>query len=91
MSDASQDPPGDAGQGASARPLAQCVSDAMADYFDALGDEETTGLYQMVMREVERPLLLSVLERTGGNQSAAAHLLGMSRGTLRKKLREHGL
>lgn len=63
----------------------------MEDYFDTLGDQEITGLYQMVMREVERPLLLCVLERTGGNQSVAAQILGVSRGTLRKKMREHGL
>lgn len=74
-----------------ARPLSQCVRDAMEDYFDTLGDQEITGLYQMVMREVERPLLLCVLERTGGNQSVAAQILGVSRGTLRKKMREHGL
>ena len=78
-------------EGDRARPLSQCVRDAMEEYFDTLGDQETTGLYQMVMREVERPLLACVLERTGGNQSVAAQILGVSRGTLRKKLREHGL
>jgi Fis family transcriptional regulator len=38
------------------------------------------------MNEVERPMIESVLEHTQGNQSAAASILGISRGTLRKKL-----
>lgn len=73
------------------RPLAQCVQEAVQAYFETLGDHDTSGLYQMVLREVERPLLVCVLERTGGNQSTAAQMLGMSRGTLRKKLREYDL
>ena len=73
------------------KPLCDCVSDAVDAYFAALGGHETTGLYQMVLREVERPLLQRVLAETGGNQSVAAQVLGVSRGTLRKKLREHGL
>ena len=48
-------------------------------------------LYQMVMNEVEAPLIEAALHHTGGNQSHAAEILGMSRGTLRKKLKLHGL
>jgi len=48
-------------------------------------------LYARLLAEWEKALLGPVLERTGGNQLKAAELLGMSRGTLRKKLRQHGL
>ncbi|NKC15679.1 MAG: Fis family transcriptional regulator [Gammaproteobacteria bacterium] len=71
--------------------LCDCVSDAIDAYFAALDGHETAGLYQMVLREVERPLLQRVLAQTSGNQSVAAQILGLSRGTLRKKLKEHGL
>ncbi|MBT6273502.1 MAG: Fis family transcriptional regulator [Chromatiales bacterium] len=73
------------------KPLCDCVSEAVDAYFSALGGHETTGLYQLVLREMERPLLQRVLAQTEGNQSVAAQVLGISRGTLRKKLREHGL
>jgi Fis family transcriptional regulator len=43
------------------------------------------------MAEVERPMLVSVMRHVGDNQSRAAALLGLSRGTLRKKLMRHGL
>ena len=43
------------------------------------------------MEEMERPLLHTVMEHTGGNQTRAAALLGISRSTLRKKLAQYGL
>ncbi len=48
-------------------------------------------LYQMVLAEMEIPLLEKVLEYTRGNQTKAAELLGLNRGTLRKKLKQYGL
>ncbi len=48
-------------------------------------------LYDMVLREVEEPLFKAVLEYVEGNQSRAAGILGINRGTLRKKLRQFGL
>ena len=45
----------------------------------------------MVLREVEEPLFRTVLDYASGNQSQAAVILGINRGTLRKKLREFGL
>lgn len=71
--------------------LNECVLTSLSAYFEALEGHDTTDLYQMVLREVERPMFEAVLEHTGHNQSAAAQLLGISRGTLRKKLREHGM
>jgi Fis family transcriptional regulator len=48
-------------------------------------------LYDLVMREVEEPLFRAVLDYSAGNQSRAADILGINRGTLRKKLRTYGL
>ena len=73
------------------RPLNECVRESVDAYFETLGEHEVTGLYQMVLREVEKPLLQAVLEQTAHNHSNAAQVLGMSRGTLRKKLKDHGL
>jgi len=61
------------------------------DYFDHLDGQPVTGLYELVISEVERPLLETVLKVTGNNQSRCAKLLGLNRGTLRKKLKKHGL
>ena len=66
--------------------LAVCVRDALEEYFGHLGDYEPSNLYQLVLAELERPLFESVMKRCGGNQTQAARILGISRGTLRKKL-----
>ncbi|HEY6599029.1 MAG TPA: helix-turn-helix domain-containing protein [Pseudomonadales bacterium] len=73
------------------RPLHRCVESALNTYFDALGGEPSCGLFDLVMAEVERPMLVSVMRHVGDNQSRAATVLGLSRGTLRKKLLRHGL
>lgn len=67
------------------------VEQAMRNYFSHLNGEDVTDVYQMVLSEVEAPLLEVVLEYTRGNQTRAAELLGLNRGTLRKKLKEYGL
>jgi Fis family transcriptional regulator, factor for inversion stimulation protein len=72
--------------------LERCVQDALAAYLaDLHGEVQPSGLHDMMMRTVERPLLADVLKRCGGNQSQAAAWLGLNRNTLRKKLLEHGL
>ena len=48
-------------------------------------------LYQEVHRQIDLHFLPMVLQSTGGNQLRAAHLLGITRRTLRLKLRELGL
>ena len=67
-------------------PLRDAVRDALTHYFDQLDGTPPNDLYQLVMQQVEQPLFESVMNHTGGNQSKAAGLLGISRSTLRKKL-----
>ena len=55
-----------------------------------LGSENSNDLYDIVLAEIERPFFEAVLKHTKGNQSKAAIILGLSRGTLRKKLKQHG-
>ncbi|MCX8049452.1 MAG: DNA-binding transcriptional regulator Fis [Methylohalobius sp.] len=71
--------------------LKEQVKIALNKYFAELNGENTVGLYAMVMAEVEKPLLETVLNHTGGNQSKAAQILGLSRSTLRKKLKQYGI
>ena len=67
------------------------VASAMDRYFENLGGQSTVNLYDLVMTEVETPLLMAVLEYTKNNQSKAAEILGLNRGTLRKKLKQYDL
>lgn len=71
--------------------LGQAVESAVREFMETLDGEGTTNFYDLVLTEVEEPLLRVVLEYCGGNQSRAAELLGLNRGTLRKKLRQHNL
>ena len=63
----------------------------MEAYIADMEDQEITDLYELVLKEVEAPMLNSVLCHTGNNQSKTAAMLGLSRGTLRKKLRKYRL
>lgn len=69
--------------------LQDCVRSDMQAYFRDLRGTEPAGLYDMVLRVVEKPLLEVVMQQAGGNQSRAAEWLGINRNTLRKKLLEH--
>ncbi|MEF9602455.1 nitrogen regulation protein NR(I), partial [Paracoccus sp. PXZ] len=67
--------------------LAQSVEMHLQRYFDLHGDElPPPGLYDRILREIEKPLLEIALDATGGNQLRCADLLGINRNTLRKKL-----
>lgn len=66
--------------------LAAGVQHSLQSYFANLGDQQPANLYNMVLAEVEEPLLKMVMRYTNNNQSRAAKILGISRGTLRKKL-----
>src|SRR5262245_65841228 len=74
-----------------AMPLRSLTADALDSYFATLNGHKPGQLYDLVMREVEEPLFGAVLEYVQGNQSRAADVLGLSRGTLRKKLKTYGL
>ncbi|MEL7311412.1 MAG: DNA-binding transcriptional regulator Fis [Pseudomonadota bacterium] len=73
------------------RPLARMTESALKDYFKKLNGTAPGDLYDLVMSEVEPPLLRTVLKYTDGNQSRAAEILGINRGTLRKKLKNYSL
>ena len=69
--------------------LGGAVERHINDYFTAhKGAMPAAGLYDRVLREVERPLIVATLVATRGNQIKAAHVLGLNRNTLRKKIRE---
>ena len=71
--------------------LRECISTALEEYFHHLDGHEPEELYQMVLQEMEEPLLRAVLDYTRSNQSRAAIVLGLNRGTLRKKLKQYNL
>jgi two-component system, NtrC family, nitrogen regulation response regulator GlnG len=71
------------------KPLAEMVEQHLARYFAGFGRElPPSQLYERVLAEIERPLLLAALTATRGNQIRAAELLGLNRNTLRKKIRD---
>ena len=71
--------------------LGHQVSKSMRKYFQELDGEKPTEVYSMVLKEVELPLLEIVMKECNENQSKASKILGMNRGTLRSKLKEHKL
>jgi Fis family transcriptional regulator len=76
---------------AHAIPLRTMTAEALDCYFSTLNGHNPGQLYDLVLREVEEPLFKAVLDYAAGNQSRAAEILGINRGTLRKKLRTYGL
>ncbi|MEM1263181.1 MAG: DNA-binding transcriptional regulator Fis [Pseudomonadota bacterium] len=73
------------------KPLGRLTEEALTQYFSTLNGHNPNGLYDLVLGEVEKPLLRKVMQYTGGNQSRAAEVLGINRGTLRKKLQQYAL
>lgn len=71
--------------------LYNAVKHSIRRYLYELEGTQPHDMYEMVLRQVERPLLEAILEHTKGNQSRAAEYLGLNRGTLRKKLRTYNL
>jgi len=80
-----------AAQPVQAQSLRGCVEQAMENYFKHLDGQDVSDVYEMVMAEVEAPMLEIVLKYTRHNQTRAAQVLGLNRGTLRKKLKQYGL
>ena len=75
----------------SKKPLCIHTEEALNSYFASLNGDRPGDLYDLVMGEVERPLFKAVMDFTDGNQSQAAGILGINRGTLRKKLKNYSL
>lgn len=68
--------------------LADAVRRALERYFKDMDGERPTAIYDMVLKNVEKPMLEVVLGRAGGNQTRAAAMLGIDRNTLRKKMQQ---
>jgi Fis family transcriptional regulator len=75
----------------SGAPLRTQVESALQDYFRKLDGDMPSNLYKMVIQEIEPPLLAIVLHHSRGNQTRAAEILGINRGTLRKKLKQYAM
>lgn len=71
--------------------IEECVRTSLEGYFKDLGGTDPGGMYDMMVRVVEKPLLEVVMQHAEQNQSRAAEWLGLNRNTLRKKLVEHKL
>ena len=68
--------------------LADTVRRALERYFRDMDGEQPSDIYDMVLKNIERPLIETVLGKAEGNQSAAAAMLGIDRNTLRKKIQQ---
>ena len=73
------------------KPLRKHTEEALIQYFKSLNGDRPGDLYEFVLSEVEEPLFRAVMDYTNGNQSQAAGILGINRGTLRKKLKTYSL
>jgi Fis family transcriptional regulator len=60
-------------------------------FFDQIGTFYPEDVYDLLMSKVEKPLLIQILRRVGGNQVQAAKILGINRNTLRKKIKQYNL
>ncbi|TSA00636.1 MAG: Fis family transcriptional regulator [Rhodocyclaceae bacterium] len=71
--------------------LGDCVRRSLNRYFRDLDGQAPHAIYGMVLKSVEGPMLEVVMKQAGGNQTVAAGMLGISRGTLRRMLVDHEL
>jgi len=71
--------------------LHEFVCCVVRQYLDDMGDTPPDNLHGLIMGEAERALVETVLEHTGGNQSRAAGILGITRTTLRNRIRRYDL
>ena len=71
--------------------LSHAVKHSIRRYLYELDGAKPNNMYDLVLQQIEQPLFEAILEHTKGNQSRAAEMLGLNRGTLRKKLRSYNL
>jgi len=74
-----------------ASPLRTQAKVAIKNYLSQLNGNDVDDMYDLVLSEIEAPMLEEVMQYTRGNQTRAANLLGINRGTLRKKLKKYGM
>ena len=67
------------------------IDTLLDQYFNDLDGDKPTAIYEMVINTVEKPLLLYIMNKTEGNQSKSAKILGLNRNTLTKKLKQYNL
>ena len=71
--------------------IEECIRASLEGYYKDLDGIEPAGIYEMMVKVVEKPMLEVVMQRADHNQSRAAEWLGLNRNTLRKKLLDHKL
>ncbi|MDG6774879.1 helix-turn-helix domain-containing protein [Thiomicrorhabdus sp. ZW0627] len=71
--------------------LSEQVTLTLEHYFETLQEESACDLYEMVIQQIEKPLIEFVLDKTEQNQSRSAQILGINRNTLRKKMQKYDL
>jgi Fis family transcriptional regulator len=71
--------------------IQEVIASSLEEYFNDLGEQQPSNIYDMMVHTMEKPILSTVMQRAAGNQSHAAEMLGINRNTLRKKLQLHGL
>ncbi len=71
--------------------LEDLVEHKMDAFFDQMGSVEASSVHKAVIAQVERPMIRSCLEWSGGNKLKAARVLGINRNTLSKKIKEYGI
>ncbi len=69
--------------------ISESVRKSLERYFKDLDGEKPRSIYDMVLKNVEKPMLEAVLDKADGNQTIAAEMLGINRNTLRKKIQQH--
>jgi Fis family transcriptional regulator len=68
--------------------VADSVKRSLERYFKDMDGEKPTSIYEMVLKNIEKPMIETVLQHAEGNLSLAAEMLGINRATLRKKMQQ---
>lgn len=71
--------------------LEEVVEAKVGRFLDQLGSVQYENMHDLIMSKVEKPLLVQILRRVGGNQVRASKILGINRNTLRKKIKHYSL
>jgi len=83
--------PSHGGRSGGTSEISECVRRCLERYFKDLDGETPSAIYEMVLRNIEKPMLEVVMREADGNQTVVADMLGINRNTLRRKLVEHKL